>query len=396
MKQLSLAGRNLIGVALLVVMALVMAACGSDETATPTSGGGQTQTPTATSGSGGQTQTPSATAPATPTATAEDNFFEGKTITITVGFTAGGGYDAYARLVSNHLSEHIPGNPTVIVNNQPGAGGLLAANHIYSAAPKDGTEIGLTIATLYLSQFNEEEGVAFDVREMPQLGSPVSDNILVYLHNDYVQGRSLQEIADAIAGGAEPPIFGGTDQGATIQTGLLREMVPGFDFDSVIGYPGNTEVRLAIRQGEVDGASGSESSFLEQLGDMLESGDMVIINQTGTADLERDPAYPDAPTLSELADSPFENAAVNAYIARSVAGRPFFLPPGVPENRVQLLKDALWATFNDPDFLAEAEQLGRPVSAVDGDRVAELYEAVFDVDPAEKARLQELLSGAQE
>lgn len=367
------ARRNLLGLVLLMVAVMTIAACGSDATPTPNPGGG------------GQTPTP----------TPEEDFFEGKTITITVGFTAGGGYDAYARLVANHISEHIPGNPTVIVNNLPGAGGLLAANHIYSAAPKDGTEIGLTIATLYLSQFNEEEGVDFDVREMPQLGSPVSDNILVYLRDDYVQGRTLQEMADDIAGGANMPIFGGTDQGATIQTGLLREMVEGFDFESVLGYPGNTEVRLAIRQGEVDGASGSESSFLEQLGDLFDSGEVVIVNQTGTVDLERDPAYPDAPTLSELAESAFETAAVNAYIARSVAGRPFFLPPGVPEERVQLLQDAMWAAFNDPELLAEAEQIGRPMSPVRGDRVAELYEGVFDVDPADKARLQELLSGAE-
>jgi tripartite-type tricarboxylate transporter receptor subunit TctC len=370
---------------ILTSFAVLIAACGSAATPTPTPRPQSTPTPTAS----GPGQTPDAATPAPAPVT---DFYRGKTIRIIVGFTPGGGFDAYARAVARHLPKHIPGRPNVVVQNMPGGGGLTAANYIYNGARQDGTALLTTTASIYFSQFLRETGVNFDVREMPALGSPVSDNILLYMRDDYMQGRDVFEWASDVQSGALRPAFiGGTSIDATLPHRILAELVPGLEYDLVLGYPGNTEVRLAVRRGEVDGTSGSESSLLEQLADMVESGELVIAAQTGTAQLERDPNY-DAPTLSELADSSFHQALVSAFVARSIVGRPFLFTPNVPDELTAVMRQAMWDTYNDPELLEEAARANRPMSPVSYDTMGRMYAEVLNTPEEEAQRIRELLS----
>jgi tripartite-type tricarboxylate transporter receptor subunit TctC len=207
-----------------------------------------------------------------------------------------------------------------------------------------------------------------------------------------MQGRDVFDWARDVQSGALRPAFiGGTSIDATLPHRILAELVPGLEYELVIGYPGNTEVRLAVRRGEVDGTSGSESSLLEQLADMVTSGEIVVAAQTGTSQLERDPNY-GGPTLSELAETPFHQALVSAFVARSIVGRPFFTTPNVPDDLVAVLRQAMWDTYNDPELLAEAAQANRPMSPVSYQTMGQMYADVLNTPADDAQRIRELLS----
>ena len=296
-------------------LVLLLAACGGgDATSTPrptdrppteptdtpqptaTLAPGETPQPTATPAPT-PTRRPTATPFPTPTpapTSVGPPFYEGKTIRIIVNATPGGGYDAYARLVARHIGKHIPGNPDVIVQNLPGGNTLRGPNFIAVAAPRDGTVFGTIVNSNYMEQFLGEPGVEFDVTTLSWVGSPAFTTDTVYCRTDVVGDRTLEELAAAQQSGEVRKLFLGSSNPTAFvsHARILKEFVPGFDWDLVLGYPGGAEFRLAIRKGELDCAGGSKDSFLNDLSDMIEAGEINVLSTTGDANLDRDPTFP--------------------------------------------------------------------------------------------------------
>ncbi|MGH7825026.1 MAG: Bug family tripartite tricarboxylate transporter substrate binding protein, partial [Candidatus Binatia bacterium] len=314
-------------------------------------------------------------------ADAKAPFFDGKTFRIIVSASPGGGYDAYARLFARHMKEHLPGEQEIIVQNMPGGGGIRAANYLSKVADPDGLTWAHLSRGVYLSQFTGQAGVEFDITKFIPLGSATFENQVVFVRSDLLPG-SLQKLTEASAG--EKKIFvGSTGLGSStfVLWKTLEALVPELKYEFVSGYPGSTEIHLALRQGEVNAYAQSESSFLLQAKELLKTGKIAVIAQIGTSERKRDSDFPDAPTFWELVDSKKDKSLVSVAAASSFGGRPFFLPPGVPSGRVEVLRSSFVSAAKDPDLLAEAEKLKRPVDPVPGPVLEEIYRDVFDASP---------------
>ncbi len=399
-------------------LVLLLAACGGgDATSTPrptdrppteptdtpqptaTLAPGETPQPTATPAptpTRRPTATPFPTPTPAPTAVGPP-FYEGKTIRIIVNATPGGGYDAYARLVARHIGKHIPGNPDVIVQNMPGGNTLRGPNFIAVAAPRDGTVFGTIVNSNYMEQFLGEPGVEFDVTTLSWVGSPAFTTDTVYCRTDVVGDRTLEELAAAQQSGEVRKLFLGSSNPTAFvsHARILQEFVPGFDWELVLGYPGGAEFRLAVRKGEIDCAGGSKDSFLADMSDLLEAGELNILSTTGDANLDRDPTFPDVPTLLERAKTPADIALASAYVASPATGRPFAAPPGVPLDRLAILREGFRQAVLDPEFVADAEQIRRPISYVPPEAIVKVFQDLFSAPEEEKARIAKILSGEE-
>jgi tripartite-type tricarboxylate transporter receptor subunit TctC len=332
----------------------------------------------ACSGGGQPSPQPTTTAPATqaPSPTAEDvaAFYAGKTVKLVVGTSPGGGFDTYIRLIGRHLAEHTPGNPTVIVENRPGAGSLVAANGVYNVDPQDGTVIVMFIGGVILQDQIGAEGAEFDPELFQYLGAPASDEPVCVVDAD-LGISSLGEASDL----AEPVRFGGVGPGSQTDDvpNILRSAL-GLNIEVVSGYEGTSGVRLAVESGEVDGACFNWSSIQSTWGDLVDSGTVVPIaagTLTPIAGLE------EVPLMVDLATDDFERRVVEIGISRpSQFNRPVAVGPGVPAARVAALTDALAAALADPDLLAEADELGLPINPLTSEQLREAIATVTGAD----------------
>jgi tripartite-type tricarboxylate transporter receptor subunit TctC len=217
---------------------------------------------------------------------------------------------------------------------------------------------------------------------------------VVFLRNDLAPYRTLKDLKEATAAGKK--IFvGSTGRGSSSFTlwNTLEVLVPGLKIGFVSGYPGSTEVHLALRQGEVNAYGQSKSSFMVQAKDLLKAGKITVIAQIGTSDRKRDPDFPDAPTFWELADSKKDKSLVSVTAATAIGGRPFFLPPGVHPDQVELLRGSFMSAARDPDLLAEAEKIRRPIDPVPGRVLEELYRDIFDISAEDRKQITKLFVG---
>ena len=273
--------------------------------------------------------------------------FARKTITIYIGNTAGGSYDLYGRVVARFLGKHLPGNPTIIATNMPGAGTLRAANFIYEVAPKDGTAIGIVTETLALEQVVGNPSVQYDAAKFNWLGRIASsNNIHFQWHTAKVQ--SIEE-----ARKSETTV-------AAAGAGNLSEVIPnllnkvlGTKFKVISGYPASAEGMLAMERGEVEGAAGSWAAIRIGKKDWLDNKKIKIILQDVP---ERSPDLPDVPALGELGDNPEDKQLLNLYASGGAIGRAFILPPGTPENVLKTLQDGFTAMTKDPEMIAEMQK----------------------------------------
>ena len=403
---------TLVLVGVLTAVLFLLAACGGDATTAPTATNApptSTPQPTATLAPGETPQPTATTAPQPtrrPTATpfptptpaptiAGPPFYDGKTLRIIVPSSPGGGYDAYARLIARHIGKHIPGNPDVIVQNMPGGNNLRGANYIAQVAPKDGTVFGTFVNSAYMNQFLGDAGVEFDVTTLNWLGSPTFSTDTVYCRTDVVGDRTLEEIAAAQIAGEIPTLFLGSSATTAFvsHARILQQFVPGFDWKLVLGYPGGAEFRLAVRQGEIDCAGGSKDSFLADMGDLIDAGELNVISTTGDPNLDRDPTFPNAATLIERAETSQEEALASAYTGTPASGRPYAAPPGVPADRITILREGFRKAVLDPEFIAEAEQIRRPITYVPPEAIENVFNSLFTASDEEKERIGKILSG---
>jgi tripartite-type tricarboxylate transporter receptor subunit TctC len=313
------------------------------------------------------------------------SFYDGKTLRITVGFVAGGGFDSYARLVARHMGRHIPGDPTIIVENMPGAGSLIAANHLYQLAKPDGLTIGTFNGPLMLGQVLGRPGVEFDARRYEFIGAAVKEDVVCGLTR--ASGMTSMEKWRAAT---TPVKLGGTAPGATPDnTGRVLRIALGLPLQLVSGYKGTAEIRLAAESGELHGACWAWESMRAIWRKALESGDVVPVVQVTARAL---PDLPDVPLAIDLAKTADARRLIQVGVQNSGAfARPFALPPGTPKERVRILRKAFQDTLKDPALLAEAGKANLSIDPVTGEELEELVADLFTLDATLAAKLKDIL-----
>ena len=287
-----------------------------------------------------------------PTLTTDDlavaaAFYRRNTVSIVVGSGAGGGFDTTARLVARHIGRHIPGTPTVIVVNMPGAGGLVAANHLFKAAAKDGTVIGLFHEAQVMNQLTAGDGVQFDLLKFNWLGSSYDDPNVCIVRSD-ASATTLQDVI----GRPAPIAIGGTGPGSNSHDApQVLARATGANLKTVPGYSTTNDVRLGIERGEVHGMCLGWESVRSTAGHWLDNKYAQVFVQNGTA---RHRDLPDVPLALDFARDEESRVLLRLLDAPSSMSKPFALPPDVDERRVRVMRSALWATYHDPAFLGEA------------------------------------------
>ena len=325
--------------------------------------------------------------PTTARAQSVEQFYTGKTITFIVGAGAGGSYDLYARALANHMPKYIPGKPIMIVKIAGGVGGgLSTAIGVEHTAPKDGATIGMTQQTNVTSQLTETAVAGkFDISKWRWIGNmaPLRNFIGVW-HTAPAQSLEEAKTKEVIVGatGRNSPTF--------ILPQAINEIM-GTKFKFVLGYNGVADLNLAMERGEIQARGGSWISVVTQVPDYIKDKKIKPFAVDG---LTRDPLIPDVPTLLDLAQTPEQKAALMIICGSSEFARAPFLPPGVPQDRVDALRKAFDATMKDADFLAEAQRLQLPIEPQGGvalDRIAKEIVAT----PAPAIALAKKLLGAE-
>jgi len=296
-------------------------------------------------------------------------FYQGKTVRLIVGVAAGSGYDINARTLAHHLSKHIPGNPTIIVQNQPGAGSITMTNQLYNSGPFDGTAIGAAFGGLPTAPLLTPEGVKFDPLKINWLGSTNRETHVTYLwHTSPINSFEDTTKREVVVGAQAP----GTTQ---YDFPIMANAIFGSKFKIVKGYGGTPQIHLAMERGEIEGNGASAWTTLKALNaDWIKDKKVKIIAQWA---LRPNPDLPGVPSVLDLAKNDADRAALLLVLARLDFGRPFLLPPNVPADRVEALRKAFDDTMKDPEFLADAEKLKIDIDPLNGKQVSELIAKVL-------------------
>ena len=325
---------------------------------------------------------------AAPAAAAQESpFYHGKTMQIVVGFDAGGGYDAYARLLARHLSRHIAGSPTIVVQNMPGAGSRVAANWLYTIAPKDGTVLGSVVQSTPVDQVFKEPGIRFDAAQFNWIGNPIVDNLVSITWEQ----SGLRTLEDVKAKGGL--ICGSSGAGPTVSFPNAIGKLLGTNVRVVSGYPGVSAVMLAMQRGEVNCNGGQAwSSAKATMGQLLRDGQLRVLVQWGTA---ADPDISAAagravPLITDYARSDADRGALRLLSSTSPLSRPLLAPPGLPTERVALLRAAFDATMQDPELLADAKKSSMDIKPIGGAEMQRLVDSVVHTPEAEVALAAQL------
>jgi tripartite-type tricarboxylate transporter receptor subunit TctC len=315
-------------------------------------------------------------------AAAQQAFYKGKTIRVIIGYGPGGGYDTYARLLTKHIGKHIPGNPTVLPQNMPGAGSTIAANHIFNAAPKDGTAFGTFARGLPLSALidHSNKAIQFKPEKFTWIGSSSSyqdDAYLLLVRSDL----PIKSVDDLRGENARQIVLAATNAGATsydVPVQLLE--VLGLKLKIIHGYPDGASMSLAVERREVDGRmiglSSLQATQPEWLGN---NGFMRPLLQFGRR--TRHPLVQSIPTARELASGPENAALIELLEMPFYLARPYAAPPGVPADRAAILTKAFMATHKDKDYLADAKKQKMDVSAIDGNDIRDMLERMSNISP---------------
>jgi tripartite-type tricarboxylate transporter receptor subunit TctC len=314
-----------------------------------------------------------------------EEFYKGKTITFVVGGSAGGGYDTYTRLIARHFPQYVPGKPSTIVQNMPGAAMLISANYVFNSAPRDGTVIGHWSGPLILQHMMGNPAVQFDGRKFGWIGMPTADSLVCIL-TERSGIKSADEWRNAktrVKLGAIGPGTSGTDD-----TKLLAAAA-GFPIQLIEGYKGTADIRVAAETGEVDGtcAFGWQSAKVTWA-NALKAGQVRVVLQTM---LESHPELKSVPLAVQYAKN--EEGKKLLQIASDLYGnqRLYSLPPQVPEQRVRILQKAFIDTLKDSQFMAEAEKAKLEISPVDGAGIEKMVNGLYEIDPAVVNRVKQLL-----
>jgi tripartite-type tricarboxylate transporter receptor subunit TctC len=317
---------------------------------------------------------------------AADEFYRGKNIRIVVGFSAGGGFDTYARAISRHIGRHIPGQPSVVVENMTGAGSLIAANHVYKVAKPDGLTIGHFIGGLFLGQVLGQKGIEFDARKFEYIGAPISDHVVCTM----TKASGITSLEKWMAS-KTPVKMGGVAPGSSTPDNATRilKAALGLPVQVISGYKGTADVRLAAESGELAGGCWGWDSISVTWRKALDSGDAIPVLQ---ANRRTHPDLGKVPQAIKFAKTDEGRKLIEVGIhADSDIVRTYTLPPETPKERVQVLRKAFDATLKDPEFLADAKKSKLNVDPVAVEEIEKEIAGLFKLDAAVVAKLREIL-----
>jgi tripartite-type tricarboxylate transporter receptor subunit TctC len=315
-------------------------------------------------------------------AKAADPYFAGKTMTVIVGYGAGGGYTAYARVLSKYLVRHIPGNPTVIVRQMPGGGSLIAANYIYNVSKPDGLTIGMVnMFNMYGNYMAKTDAVRYDITNMNFIGNLRSGNPVFMMRSDtYPSLEALKAANRPIHLGYAVKGDGHHVFGAAMGIGL------GINIHHSFGYTGGGEIDLALDRKEIDGRVANLNSHLIAKPDWIKSGFVKVLSQQGVIDrngnVVRDPRIADVPTIRELfPDNNMVQHLVDFSSIGDLLSGIYVAPPKTPDDLLTILRAGFMATINDPNFLAEAEKFSLDITPMDAAEIQSIVDRALQVSP---------------
>ena len=301
-------------------------------------------------------------------ADAVEDFYRGRSINVVIGYGPGGGYDAYARLLAKHIGRHVPGHPALVPQNMPGAGGLKATQYLYEVAPKDGTAIGTVaraqpLAPLLLGN------TSFDATRFTWIGS-VTDEASLCLSSSASKARTWQDLLSA------ETLFAGEGQGADPDMfAMALNRVFGARIKVITGYHSTREMTLAMQRGEVEGICGvSASTLIGQYPDWVEGKKVNLLAQMA---LRKDDRFAGVPLVSDFANNDEQRQIIRLIVAGQAIARPFFGPPGIPQDRKQALRTAFDKTMQDPEFQAEAQRAKMDVNPMPGAEMEEFLRGLY-------------------
>jgi tripartite-type tricarboxylate transporter receptor subunit TctC len=315
---------------------------------------------------------------------AQSEFFKDKTVRFIVGYSAGGSFDLYTRVIARHFPKHVPGNPTTIVENMTGAGGIIAANHLFNRVKPDGLTIGAWAAPLVLQQIMGNDAVQFDARKFGYLGVPspydtvctFNDKSGIANMNDWFAAKRAMKISS---------IGPGT---STSDIPKLLKAALNLPLEVLDGYKGGADARLAVESGEVDGYCGSWQTVETVWRGAYESGKIRAILQ---ASLEPYAKYKEVPLAISYAKTDLARQLVTVADSAHGAQFPYTVPPGMTKDRLELLQKAFVNTLKDPELLAEASKSKLDIEVIDGPTIAKKLGQLYELPPAVIAKLKEVL-----
>ena len=314
------------------------------------------------------------------------DFYRGKTIDLIIGYSPGGTYDLYARLVGRFLGDYIPGKPRVVPRNMPGAGSRAAASWIYNIGPKDGTVIGTGDQSLAVEQAMGDKGITIDVSKFQYIGNPAVDNNTTAAWHT----SGIKTIEDAKTRDVPTGATGGS---TSSQYPKAMNALIGTRFKIITGYPGGNEINLAMEKGEVAvRGSNAWGAWKATRADWLRDKKINILVQIG---LHKAPDLPDVPLMMDLATNDADRAVMKLLSASVEVGRPLFVAPGVPAERVKALRDAFNTMVKDPVFIETAKREGFDISPSTGEEMQKVVQDIIATPKDITARLQQIIGGIE-
>ena len=301
-------------------------------------------------------------------ALAQSEPYAGKSVSLIIGFGPGGGYDLWGRVVARHIGKHLPGKPSVVPQNMPGAGSYVAASHIYGAAPKDGTVLAIIARDAALGPLSGAPGARFDATKLSWIGSPTREhNVCIAYHTAKVQ--NVRQLADTQL------ILGDTGPGTGTRSypRVLNDLL-GTKFKLVSGFRSSADVFLAMERGEVEGICESLDSVNIRKPDWIPQKTVNVLLQAGAVSR---PELKDVPNVFDLARNAEERAVLEFLYAGQDIGRPFVAPPDLPPDRLKMLRDAFNATMKDAEFIADVKQQKFDLEPEDGEHLAALIRKIY-------------------
>jgi tripartite-type tricarboxylate transporter receptor subunit TctC len=313
-------------------------------------------------------------------------FYSGKTINIVVGAGEGGGYSIYGQLAAEYLRKLLPGNPTVIVQSMPGAGGIKATDYLANVAPKDGTALGMLLDLAAATQMLEPRAARYDLSKFSVVGSFVTDNPVVMVRADAGARNFAEFKGKGIVVGAS-----GRGSQTYIHPALLRDVL-GANLKIVVGYRGSSDISLALERGEVQAQSATWVSWLARHADWIKKKQIVPIVQVG---LKKEPDLPDVPLMIDLATAEADRQVLEFMSSGSQIGRALYAPPGVPADRVAALRTAFDTMIKDKDFREAAAKRKLVIAPTPGTDVQAIIQKVVSYSPAVIDRARAVSSGKE-
>lgn len=312
-----------------------------------------------------------------------ESFYKGKNVVLLIGYAAGASYDGYARLAARHMGQFIPGKPTIVPQNKPGSGSLVATNYLYNVAPKDGSVMAVVGQSVYFMQLLEQPGIKFDARKFNWIGRLTDVNSLVVSWNRS-PAKSYKDLKSATV----PIAVGGTLSGSTLFISFMNKL-NGYQFKPIKGY-GSAAAVLAMERGEVDGTASITAMQLKaEHMDWIKGGQVHVLVQVA---LQKDPLFPGAPLLTELAPDNTVRKIYQSLSSTNGIGRAILAPPGIPAERLAALRNAFDAMAKDSQFLSEAKRMRFDINPLPGKDLTNIVLDGGDLTPEMISTMKEIVA----